>query len=77
LADLFIMREPIAKGYVATVPGTEAYWAAPSPYGMVIVAVALDQVRLHYLAELGLRLQADIQDPNGDWTEIEHWSHLI
>jgi len=56
LADLFIMREPIAKGYIATIPGTEAYRAAPDPFETAIVAVALDQVGLHYLAELGYRV---------------------
>jgi hypothetical protein len=77
LADLFIMREPIAKGYIATVPGTEVYRAAPDPFETAIVAVALDQVGLHYLAELGYRVDLDIQDPNGDWTESKYWSHLM
>jgi hypothetical protein len=43
LADLFIMREPIAKGYIATIPGTEAYRSAPNPFETAIVAVALDR----------------------------------
>ncbi len=77
LADLFIMREPIANGYIATVPGTEVYRAAPNPIETAITAVALDQVGLHHLAELGYRVNLDIQDPNGDWTESKYWSHLI
>jgi hypothetical protein len=77
LADLFIMREPVAGGYIATVPGTEVYRAAPDPIETAIVAVALDQVGLHYLAELGYRVDLDIQDPNGDWTESKYWSHLM
>ena len=77
LADLFIMREPIAKGYIATIPGTEVYRSAPNPFETAIVAVALDQVGLHYLAELGYRVYLDLQDPDGDWTESKNWSHLM
>ena len=77
LADLFIMREPVAGGYIATVPGTEVYRSAPNPFETAIVAVALDQVGLHYLAELGYRVDLDIQDPDGNWTESKYWSHLM
>ena len=77
LADLFIMREPVAGGYLATVPGTEVYRSAPNPFETAIVAVALDQVGLHYLADLGYRVDLDIQDANGDWTESRYWSHLM
>jgi hypothetical protein len=77
LADLFIMREPIAKGYLATIPGTEVYRSAPNPFESALVAVALDQVGLHDLAELGYRVDLDIQKPNGDWTEPKYWSHLM
>ncbi len=77
LADLFIMREPMAGGYIVTVPGTEVYRAGPDPFEAAIVAVALDQVGLHYLAELGYRVDLDIQDPSGDWTENKYWSHLM
>ena len=77
LADLFIMREPIGRGYIATIPGTEVYRSAPNPYETAIVAVALDQLGLHDLAELGYRVDLDIQDPDGDWTEKKYWSHLM
>ena len=77
LADLFIMREPIAKGYIATIPGTEGYRSAPNPFEAAIVAVALDQVGLHELSDLGYRVDLDIQEPNGDWTEKKYWSHLM
>ena len=77
LADLFIMREPIAKGYLATIPGTEVYRSAPNPFESAIVAVALDQVGLHELSELGYRVDLDIQEANGDWTEPKYWSHLM
>ncbi len=77
LADLFIMREPISRGYIATVPGTEGYRAATDPFEAAIVAVALDQVGLHELSDLGYRVDLDIQEPNGDWTEKKYWSHLM
>jgi hypothetical protein len=77
LADLFIMREPIARGYIATVAGTEIYRAAPNPFEPAIVAVALDQVGLHELSELGYRVDLDIQEPDGDWTEEKYWTHLM
>jgi hypothetical protein len=77
LADLFIMREPIARGYIATIPGTEVYRAATDPFEAAIVAVALDQVGLHDLADLGYRVDLDIQEPDGDWTEKKYWSHLM
>jgi hypothetical protein len=46
LADLFIMREPVAGGSIAAVPGTKVYRAANSGEA-TIVAVALDQMGLH------------------------------
>jgi hypothetical protein len=76
LGDLFIMREPIARGYIATIPGTEVYRSAPNPVESAIVAVALDQLGLHNLAELGYRVDLDIQEPDGDWTEPKYWGHL-
>jgi len=77
LADLFIMREPIARGYLATIPGTEVYRSAPNAFESAIVAVALDQVGLHDLSELGYRVDLDIQEPDGDWTEKKYWGHLM
>ena len=41
------------------------------------MAVALDQVGLHDLSELGYRVDLDIQEPNGNWTEPKYWSHLM
>ncbi len=58
LADLFIMREPVAGGYIAGEPGTEGY-RAPNSYEAGIMAVALDQAGLHDEAELGYRLPLD------------------
>lgn len=77
LADLFIMREPIARGYLGTIPGTEVYRSAPNAFESAIVAVALDQLGLHQLAELGYRVDLDIQEPDGNWTEPKYWAHLM
>jgi hypothetical protein len=77
LADLFIMREPMAKGYIATVPGTDLYRAAPNSFESAIVTVALDQLGLHSLAELGYRVNLDLQSPDGDWSESKGWGHLM
>mgnify|MGYP000922621626 CR=1 FL=1 len=76
LADLFIMREPIADGYLAGTPGTEVY-RAPNSYEAGIMAVALDQVGLHEDAELGYRVSLDEQEPDGNWTEPKGWAHTM
>ena len=76
LADLFIMREPVGNGYIATVPGTEVY-RAPNPAEPAIVAIALDQLGLHAEAAYGFRMSLDLQEPDGDWSEPKGWGHLI
>ncbi len=76
LADLFIMREPVADGYVAGQPGTEVYRATNSAEpGMA--AICLDQAGLHAEAELGFRISLEAQEPDGDWTEPRGWGHLV
>jgi hypothetical protein len=77
VADIFIMREPIGKGYIGVVPGTDVYRSCPSPFEPAIAAVALDQISLHNEAELGYRVSWDIQNENGDWSEPGGWSHLM
>jgi hypothetical protein len=76
LADLFIMREPVAGGYVAGVPGTEAYRAANAGEAG-IVAVALDQLGLHQEAVEGYRASIEMQEPDGNWDDPKGWGHLI
>ena len=76
LADQFIMREPIAGGYIAGEPGTEGY-RAPNSYEAGIMAIALDQAGLHDHAEIGYRLPLEMQEPNGDWTEPKGWAHFM
>ncbi len=77
LADIFIMREPIGKGYIGVIPGTEVYRSSPNAFEPAIATVALDQVGLHTDAELGYRVNWDIQDVNGDWSEPGGWAHLM
>ena len=76
LADLFIMREPVAGGAIAGVPGTEVYRAANS-FEAGIVAIALDQMGLHDEAEKGYRACLEMQEPDGNWDDPRGWGHLM
>jgi hypothetical protein len=76
LADLFIMREPVAEGYLGGVPGTEVY-RAPNSGEAGIVAVALDQLGLHREAVDGYRISIDMQEPDGNWHDKKGWGHLV
>lgn len=75
-ADLFIMREPVGHGYVASVPGTEVY-RAPNSFESAVVSVALDQAGLHREAARGYRLCLDMQEPDGNWNDARGWGHLM
>ena len=75
LADLFIMREPLAGGGVVAVPGTEGYRAGNSGEPL-IVAVALDQNGLHKESAAGSKVSFDMQEPDGNWADARGWSHL-
>ncbi len=72
--DLFIMREPLAGGYIGGVPGTEGYRAAGSGEAS-IVAIALDQNGLHKEAARGFQVSLDMQSPAGDWNDYQGWGH--
>ena len=74
LADCFIMREPIADGYIATCPGTETYRAANSGEPS-IVTILFDQVGLHEEAGEGYQLCIDAQAPDGNWALPQGWEH--
>lgn len=76
LGDLFIMREPVADGYIAACPGTEGYRAANS-IEPGVVAVALDQVGLHDESEIGYRMCLHQQGEDGDWADPRGWVHLF
>lgn len=75
-ADMWIMREPIAGGYIGGVPGTEVYRAMNSGEP-AIVAVALDQLGFHEDAERGFRANIEMQGPDGDWADPEGWGHTF
>jgi hypothetical protein len=76
LADLFIMREPVAEGYVAAVPGTECY-RAPNAFEAAIVAVAIDQMGLPKESADGYRMCLDMQEPDGNWNDQKGWGHAM
>ncbi len=76
LADCFIMREPVAGGYIAGCPGTEVY-RAPSSWEPGIMAILFDQVGLHTESELGYRMSIDLQGADGNWCDPEGWAHYM
>ena len=76
LSDLFVMRESLADGHIVGTPGTEGY-RAPNSYEAGIMAVALDQTRLHDESERGFELPLSLQEPDGNWTEPKGWAHLM
>ncbi len=76
LADLFIMREPLADGRIIAVPGTECYRAGNSGEPL-IVAVALDQNGLHKESAAGSSVSFDMQEPDGCWADRRGWMHSM
>lgn len=77
LADIFIMREPVGRGYIATVPGTNGYRSGPNAFESAIATVALAQAGLYREAEIGYRVNWDLQTETGDWTEPGGWGHWM
>ena len=74
LGDLFIMREPLADGYMGVTCGTEGY-RSTNPFEPSLVAIALDQTGLHDEAANGLRVHLDMQEPDGNWADPKGWAH--
>ena len=78
LADLFIMREPVAGGYVAAVPG---HGGATAPAECVRGGHRRRGHRPGGAAPgSGQRLPAsdlDIQEPDGNWADRKGWGHLM
>ena len=68
LADIFIMREPLADGRIIAVPGTEKYRAGNS-VDPLVGAVALDQNGLHKESAAGSSISLDMQEPDGCWAD--------
>lgn len=76
VGELFIMREPVQGGYIASTPGTDGYRAA-NPGEAAIVAVALDQLGLSEESAQGLQVCLDQQGADGDWADPKGWGHLV
>lgn len=74
LGDLFIMREPLAAGYMGTLCGTEGY-RSTNPFEPCLAAIALDQTGFHSEAANGLRVHLDMQETNGEWADPKGWAH--
>lgn len=74
IGDIFIMREPVADGYIACSPGTEGY-RCPNSIEAGTAAVGLDQAGLHKEAALGYQASLDMQGKNGDWNDPQGWTH--
>ncbi len=74
LGDLFIMREPLAGGYMGGVPGTEGY-RSTAPFEPSLAAIALDQTGYHAEAADGMRVHLDMQEPDGNWADPKGWAH--
>jgi hypothetical protein len=74
LGELFIMREPLADGYVGMICGTEVYRGA-APIEPTLSAIALDQTGYHADAANGLRVHLEMQEPDGNWDDPKGWNH--
>lgn len=74
IGDTFIMREPVADGYIACSPGTEVY-RCPNSGEASMAAVGLDQAGLHKESALGYQMCLDQQGKNGDWCDPKGWVH--
>ena len=76
LADCFVMREPVAQGYIAACPGTELY-RAPNSFEAAVLAVLLDQSGLHEEAAMGYQMCLGLQGADGNWNDPEGWGHYM
>ena len=76
LADLFIMREPLADGRIIGIPGTEGYRAGNSAEPLII-CVALDQNGLHRESAAASSVSFDMQSPDGCWADRAGWMHAM
>ena len=74
IGDLFIMREPMADGYVGAILGTEVYRSNNSTEPS-FAAVALDQVGFHKEAEVGFRVSLVGQGDDGCWAIPPAWDN--
>ncbi len=77
LADLFVMREPTAGGFIGAEPGTEVYRAAGAGFEAAISSVAIDQAGYAAEARNAIRLGLETQEPDGNWDDPKGWGHLM
>lgn len=76
LADCFIMREPVANGYIAGCPGTEVYRAAGAGEP-AIVAIGLDQFGVPDEAIRGIEMELNQQGEDGCWADPQGWGRTF
>ncbi|NLV74959.1 MAG: hypothetical protein GXY52_09830 [Chloroflexi bacterium] len=76
LLDFYIMREPVAEGYIAGMPGTEGYRAANAGEPG-IVAIALDQFSMHDDAVVQFEMELNQQGEDGNWADPHGWGHTF
>ncbi|HOX38189.1 MAG TPA: hypothetical protein PL033_09390 [Candidatus Brocadiia bacterium] len=74
LGDIFIMREPVAGGYIASSPGTEGY-RCPNSIEAAVAAICLDQAGLPREAAAAYRMCLDQQGEDGNWADPKGWGH--
>lgn len=77
LADCYVMQEPVGNNYLAITPGTEMYRTGPNPIESALVSIALDEAGLSKDAEEGYRVNLDLQEKDGNWTEPAGWTHSM
>jgi hypothetical protein len=77
LSDIFIMSEPVADGYIATVPGTQLYRGSGNPFEGSVASVALDLAGLHQEAATTYRVVLDQQGADGDWADPKGWGNMM
>jgi hypothetical protein len=76
LADSFVMREPLAYGYLGATPGTEVYRAVNS-FEPMLTSILMDQVGLHTEAAAGSQISIEMQGADGNWADPAGWGHLM
>lgn len=74
LADLFVMREEAAEGYITGMSGTEIYRASNNSEP-AIQAICLDQMGYSAEALEGYRISLDQQGKDGNWADPSGWAH--
>ena len=74
LADIFVMREPLADGRVAGVAGTQMY-RAPNTGEPCLQALALLRAGFFAQAIESVSIVAEYQSEDGCWEDPTRWGH--